>query len=330
MTKRTMKIRWVLFFGVLVFQVHAYEANQYLSDQIEEQDLIPSNEDAAFLQEGAKEDPKLTKKSKEKNVHSLPGGSDKFLDDKSNQKGAFKQIGYTLPGTFSGADRYIEYSNADLVSTLEKQGKKGFGISYYMDNYEYSDANGTFNKVFKNDTAGSNSHQLGLIQLSFNRFWLRKWVDVGYGMNLGVGYNKGKGYFSQSTNEMSDVVFQLWTIPVDLAINLERSFFWSWIKLSISGGPSMMGLIQTRNDFGETENKKRRNQFSVGYFGAANMRFSLSKLSDKKAFKLYAAHSVSQCYLNLGARLHNYSNFQDEDVSISGVSFGLGFTFEYL
>jgi len=44
---------------------------------------------------------------------------------------------------------------------------------------------------------------------------------------------------------------------------------------------------------------------------------------------LFRQYSVTKFYLNLEARMNNVSNFQD-DIEVSGSSFGIGFSFEYL
>lgn len=49
----------------------------------------------------------------------------------------------------------------------------------------------------------------------------------------------------------------------------------------------------------------------------------------KRLYDLFTSSRITNLYLNLEARQQSYESFQDE-ISISGTSFGIGFTFEYL
>ena len=90
-----------------------------------------------------------------------------------------------------------------------------------------------------------------------------------------------------------------------------------------------MGISQSRDDKERGEDEKHRRQYSFGYFGHAKAQISLSSLFHDLAFGGFSQYQMTNMYLNLEARHQSYENFQD-DISITGTSFGIGFTFEYL
>jgi len=90
-----------------------------------------------------------------------------------------------------------------------------------------------------------------------------------------------------------------------------------------------MGLAQSRNDKNNGDPDQHKRQVSYGYFGHAKAQISLSALFHGLAFEGFSQYQMTNMYLNFEARHQSYSNFQD-DITIKGTSFGIGFTFEYL
>ena len=90
-----------------------------------------------------------------------------------------------------------------------------------------------------------------------------------------------------------------------------------------------MGLYQSRTDLDRDNDDRYRRQISYGYFGQAKVQISVSAFFSGIAFSTYSESDMAGMYLNLEARTQSYENFQD-DISITGSTFGLGFTFEYL
>ena len=87
--------------------------------------------------------------------------------------------------------------------------------------------------------------------------------------------------------------------------------------------------MQVRSDRGDGEKGKRRRQFGQGYFGAAKLKFALGPIFERNAYSLLRDSDVSRFFLNLEARYQNYDDFNDP-VTIDGISYGLGFSFEFL
>ena len=163
--------------------------------------------------------------------------------------------------------------------------------------------------------------------MGFNSYFHRGFFDLAYGYNLGVGFASGRGVFANS-QEKSDARVDLWQAPFDLSATIEMNIT-RYIKIALSGGPSAMFLMQVRNDRDDGEKGKRRRQIGYGYFGSAKFKISLSEMFEDNAFALLRDSNVSRYYLNLEARTQNLDNFQDE-IKITGNSFGLGFSFEFL
>jgi hypothetical protein len=227
-----------------------------------------------------------------------------------------------------------------------RDGKSEFSFTYYRDSYNYKDRKGAFNKTFRHDkntatrangAAGSGggndslgSRNFGTLQVSMDRYFYRakSFVDFAYGLNLGIGYNGGYGFFGRDGTQ-SDVMLSLWTFPVDLALTMGIPLS-SWVKVSGSVGPSAILLMQSRGDKETNEHGKNQRQVGTGYFAEADFKISFSNFFPASGLGLYTSHDVTKYYLDLVARTQNYSRFQQDDLSISGSSFGMGFTFEFL
>ncbi len=218
----------------------------------------------------------------------------------------------------------IRHTYRDLFQSIYNRGEKAFYISYIMDNYEITDKRGVFKKTFIN---GSNSKRGGGLHLGFDKYFYRGWTNLTYGMFFGLGYYNGKGIFS--SGEISKKAkFIMWTIPIDFTLSFEIPVQ-KYANLQIGGGPSLMGLYQTRSDRNYREAKKHRRQLGRGYMGMGRFKISLANIFKKNIFNMFKEYNVTNCYFNLEARHQSYSNFQD-DISISGTSFGAGFSFDYL
>ena len=217
-------------------------------------------------------------------------------------------------------ENYHVFSSSELHQEVLGTHKYSFRVSYVFDSYQYQDERGIYSDIFKDSSEASEN---GLLILGFeNLLYDLTQAQVYWLVNMGVGLNRGKGFFVDETE--SDAVFSLWMIPVDAGLGLQLNLA-NWIKLSASGGVSAMGLIQNRSDLDSD-----RRQVSLGHFQEGRASVNISRFFPRSSYKLYNNQDVTSYYLSLYMRSHNYQNFKQEDFKISGQSLGVGFTFEFL
>jgi len=228
-----------------------------------------------------------------------------------------------LPGQLS-PDHLISAKNSEIISRKAKKGQSSFTLSYLRDTFDYKDSRGVFKRTYED---GEKSVRAGFLQVAIDKYFYKGLVDITWGAGLGVGHSRGRGSFAGG--DQSDTLFQLWSLPVDFIIGLEIPFS-SFAKLRTYAGPSVMGLMQTRDDKSSEEKKKTRNQISYGYAAGAKIKIGLAKIWPDTVFGLFRDYNIANAFLNINMQIRNYSNFQDEDISIEGSSLGIGLSFEYL
>lgn len=243
---------------------------------------------------------------------------------KNDPKQKFEDVGYTLPGTFEKNENYIELDKNQMAKEFRNVSSGGINLSFIKNGYTYQSRNDVINRTvgtgYKSIKGGS------LFVRNDSYFYRTTFVNTYWALGAGLGYNSGKGIFV--TGERSETTFNLWEIPIDLGLGLEIPIS-SWFKLAATGGPSVMGLMQSRSDFERGEKGKRKTQYSYGQFANLQMKINLTGFSGESAYDLFASSEITNLFMNLEARYQSYRNFQD-DIKISGTSFGIGFTFEYL
>ena len=90
-----------------------------------------------------------------------------------------------------------------------------------------------------------------------------------------------------------------------------------------------MGLFTNRDDLPRGDKDKERRQVNPGYYGLANLKINFSAIFKETSYEQYTENNLTNLYLDLSVRHHKYADFQ-ENLEVSGQSFGLGFSFEYL
>lgn len=275
--------------------------------------------------------PFMTDGQSEELVESSKAGVDDFVfrsredvPQINNNRKEYEDIGYTLPGTFENQENYIETDRLKMANGFRKLSTGGINISFIKNGYDYDSNNDIINRTIG---SGPKSMKGGSLFFRHDNFLLiTDFLNFHWAVGAGVGYNSGKGFFS--TGARSDTTINLWEIPIDLGLGLEIPVS-SWVKFAGTGGPSIMGLLQNRTDFGRGEKGKRKIQYSAGYFVNAQFKVNLSGFSEDAAYELFTSSEITNLYMNLEARLQSYENFADP-IGVTGTSFGLGFTFEYL
>lgn len=292
-----------------------YEGGEALESSDDSADFIMGSRDGydfPVSEESQENDPGFFTKAKEET---------KELTEKEK----ILSTGNEVPFTFEKSPTLVEFKNREIFKKIHNKGESSFSFGYIKDEYEFSDSRNVFKNSFDDATG---SKRGGAVHLSFDDYITRGFFNIFYGAGFGVGFSEGKGKFTTSVNQESNVTLKLYYVPVDLRLGLELAPS-RYFKIGLSGGPSAMGLFQSRSDKNQNEAGKYRRQVSYGYFGSAKLQLSLSGMSRSLAFKTFSQSDLTNMFLNFESRVQSYENFQD-DISITGASFGIGFTFEYL
>ncbi|WP_127717692.1 hypothetical protein [Halobacteriovorax sp. HLS] len=226
---------------------------------------------------------------------------------------------------FSGLDtsEYKTVTNEMILRPLVNKSKFSFAVDFYMNNFDYSDSRGIYDSTFKSNSGATG----GSLNLSSDFYISKGAVNFGVGVGGGLGYATGKGIFS-ANGTVSDMNFNLYSIPVDFRFLMEIPLGRA-VKFTTAAGPSAMVLRQNRSDRDAKEEGKTTTQVGYGYFGEAKLKLNLSYMMPDKGFEYYKFHEVNFMSVDLMMRTQNYSGFAD-NIEISGISYGIGVTFEFL
>jgi len=260
---------------------------------------------------------------------AVPNGVDPIfgevpeLDLTKEPKKEFSETGFTLPGTFEGKQNYIETDKALMAKDYRKYSSGSFNLAFIKNNYDYVSTNDVINRT---TTTGHHSGKGGTALIRQDHYLSKSFlVNTYWSYGLGIGFSTGKGFFADGTR--SDMTFNLWEVPVEAGLGLEIPFT-NWVKITGTAGPSIVGILQDRSDFERGDEGKRKYQYSFGYFAQAQFKINMS-LTTETAYELFTESQLTNVFMNLEVRHQNYADFQDP-IKISGTSFGIGFTFEYL
>ncbi len=326
------KIRNIIYFSffILIVRYHSAQAddlNQIVSGGEIEDVLggLKSVDDDLF-------NPKKNATSEVENYKIKNGETEDFIfnqkykelsvDDDPRLK--YGNVGYTAPGFYEKSDNFIEIDKAQMANDYRKYTSSGINITFIKDDFSYGSTNDIINKTI---SEGHKHIKGGALYVRSDHYINRTFLlNTFWGVGAGVGYNSGLGFFEGG--ERSNTLFKLWEVPADLSLGLEIPIS-SWFKLAAAAGPSVMVLFQNRDDLLNDEKGKNKSQISYGQFVNAQFKINIGGLSDQNAYELFTNSRITNLFLNAEARFQNYQNFQD-DIKISGTSFGIGFTFEYL
>lgn len=264
--------------------------------------------------------------------NSKPRGEDVIFNhgvkevtaDKVTAKKKYEDFGYTAPGTFDGQENYIDLDKAKIAKDFRKASTGGINLSFVKNGYDYQSTNDIIQRTIG---GGYKSIKGGALYVRNDAFFLKtEFLNLHWSVGSGVSYSSGKGIFVDGSR--SDATFNLWEVPVDLGLGAEIPIS-SWFKASGTAGPSVLTMLQNRSDFERGEDGKRKFQFSPGYFASAQFKINLSGFNDEQAYELFTSSEITNLFMNIEIRHQNYENFKNE-IKVSGTSFGIGFTFEYL
>ena len=323
MEGRRLKKTLFLFTLTLSFLALGDDLNQLLMDQKGDVDLE-----------------KLEAKKGERPINLIDQGDpsliEKISDDRSPflsgkvEKQEIRSKGYStdsdqyLPGHFEKSEKYIEYKSSEIVKEIYRKGSTTFHFAYMLDNYDYRDSSETYERTYES----KDGNRYGSIHVSGGkRLFSSRVAYLGWELQGGLGLSQGKGIFV--TGVTSDADFSLWTIPLDFLLTLEIPLM-KIVHLEFNGGPSGVLLMQSRSDRESGDRDKMRRQLGYGYTAGGKVKFNISQISKKRGFKMYQDYNVSNFFINLEARIHDYGGFMESGVAVSGTSVGIGFSFEFL
>jgi hypothetical protein len=246
------------------------------------------------------------------------------LTVQNNEKKQLEDVGYTPLGTFDKSENYLELDKSQMAKNFRNRSSAAFNIAFIKNGYSYESKNDIINRTIGE---GYKHIKGGTLHIRSDQYFFRRdYVNTFWSIGAGVGYNSGRALFI--TGERSDTTFRLWEIPIDAGLGLEVPLY-HWFKIAGTAGPSVTALYQNRNDYQRGEKGKNKIQVSYGEFASLQFKFNLTGMSNSLAYDLFSESKITNLLMNLEMRYHNYQNFQDE-IKVSGASFGLGFTFEYL
>ena len=322
-------IKTISFFILLISNVSFAWTGQTFSNDISEENGMKStikeyDSKKSYLKFIEESDEYVGIKSKGDAKKSYLFNQQDSKSDIEKRKKSIKETGNKIIGTYENSEEYIVRKKSALVREISYKGNSTFGFGYFINSFAYKDDSGIFKKVFEDDPKSSDT---GILQIYFHKFIYRGVIDISAGLNLSASQHKGRGKF-ETSGDYSTMYFKLVTIPLDLALALEMPVT-TWIKLSGASGPSIVGLSQSRTDFGKNEDGRRRRQVGYGYFVDVRFKFSISNVFPSNSINIFEGMGITKMFFDINYRMQSYSNFQDP-VDISGSSIGLGFSFEFI
>ncbi|MGI4991468.1 hypothetical protein ACRXCV_02505 [Halobacteriovorax sp. GFR7] len=222
---------------------------------------------------------------------------------------------------------YVEYKTEDLLIDVYQKADTQIGFTYIYDTYDYSDSTGTFESIFQNDNSEADSIQAGYLTFNYRNYFQRNIVSTFFQGNLGLSFNSGKGKFGGGT--ISRTTFNLWLFPIDLNLGAKLNLG-KKISITAQGGPVIAPIWQNRDDREQGDDDKDIRQVGYGYNASASIDFSIYNIFPNFGMDLKKFSDISEMSISLMAKTMDISGFKREDFSVSGVSFGIGFNFEYL
>lgn len=313
-----------LFLGIclgLHTSLVAGDFGQGMTGQELEDRVSPLKKGNSFFLQGKTEDAIGTKGGDDS--HFVPHEKWKSAGPKAGK--GLEDLGNSyVPGNLGKPEKYVSFQNDELVKNFHGKGVSKFHLFYVRDGMDYNDNTDNIKNVFGSDD--STSFDSGMLFLGNNFYFLKGFASLTWGLNLGIGAKKGRGRF-QSGNK-SETTFVMWTLPLEILLGVEFDLG-KYFELSIQGGGGAFGLWQSRNDRDGHDKDKHVKEIGFGPVMMGKFSLSLGGISADLGHSLYRSYEVSDCYLDLIVRYQEYDYFAD-DLTISGTSYGLGISFEFL
>lgn len=323
-----------LFFLVLLLQVNLSHAEEggwiAMPGQLEENYAGKTTDE----DEGKREpDPFVDSYKKTQYLGPKADGKSSYISGEDSSNYAGESLSGNTGSNIQamgvvGIKSYRTITNDEILAKAAGQWSSSFGVGYLIDTYDYNDSNNVYDSVYKNSSEGKN---YGTLLLKFRE----KIGGVFYlGVNTGIGFNSGKGYFipdgtTITTPELSNITFKLYTVPLEISLGMKFNLG-KYFHINLSGAPGVMGLWQHRDDRDYQDDSKNIRQIGFGYSAEAALGINVSRMFKQFGVELLSDYHCSNFSLDFFARNQSYSNFKTADFEITGVSYGVGLTFDYL
>lgn len=246
------------------------------------------------------------------------------LTEEEAKKKELESFNFNVLGTVPESTSYEKIDKKTMVRNFRSHSEGAINLSYIQNGYDYGSKGDIINQTV--DT-GFHSGKGGTLLLRHDSYMSRaRFLNTYWSLGGGIGYSTGRAFFIDGSR--SETTINLWEIPLEAGLGFEIPIA-SWFKIAATGGGGGLVLAQNRSDLGPGEKGKRKFQVSPGYFGSAQFKINLTGFSNNFAYDVFTASDITNISLNFEARHQSYENFQDE-ITVSGTSFGVGFTFEYL
>ncbi len=322
------KLILIFIFGFQLVTVHSADTGQYLEGTLPEDQVKPEE----LFKKVKKNSPFVTDIELESSVPSsdvdsafIPGKNE--LEEsllRESKQHEMLSSGIPLPDKMANSQSYLQFKNKDLIDSFRPLRKHSIGFYFLADEFTYDNKTNNFEKTYRTGIDSGPGLQL-LVQ--YERFFNYSALSFFGGTTFGAGYNRGVASFANSS-EVSETTFVLWTFPLDLFLGAELSLG-RYIKLAGSGGPSALGLWQVRDDVLPEDDRKYRRQMGYGLAASAQLKLSWSYWFHRSAINQFSSQKITQSYFNFFTRYQNYENFKEEGIAISGLSYGLGLSYDY-
>ncbi|MBC7429917.1 MAG: hypothetical protein H7336_14985 [Bacteriovorax sp.] len=311
---------------MLPLAVHATDLDHAVSGDTDVEDTLATSTvkgNSPYIVEG--EPGESVENSKANGTDSIFNhGVKEVSTEKISEKKKLQDVGYTPPGTFEGQANYIDLDKKKLNKDFRKASAGGINLTFIKNDYDYQSTNDIINRTIG---MGYKHIKGGALHVRNDSYIFKTaFLNFHWSVGGGMGFNSGRGIFVDG--KQSDATFKLWEFPIDAGLGIEIPIA-NWFKFAGTGGPSVLTLLQDRSDLGRGEAGKRKFQFSPGYFASAQFKINLLGFNDEAAYDLFTTSELTNLFMNIEVRHESYSHFADP-VQVSGTSYGIGFTFEYL
>lgn len=221
-------------------------------------------------------------------------------------------------------DKLSQTNLKNYLNSRMENSDHSIGINLLYNKLDYTNGSFDFSQMY---LSSDESNLAIMVLVNYQKYLNDNILKFGLNFNSGLGVHSGVGYF-KGTSTKSYTNFKLWSLPIDMggSINLD---IMKALSVNLSGGLSLIGVIENRDDKSEESGERNIYQFSYGSYFTGSLDINFYHLFPRYIFEIYRDYNAKTSYVSLFTRYSNYSSFQESTVSISGLSYGIGFKVEF-